>query len=138
LLDFIRCWPLNLWVYPSIRHKREPWQFSRYSAGLWAGRSVFLGTTAGGGWEFFSSPLRPERPWGPPSLLSNGYKGFFPWGKAAGDEADHSPPSSAVVKNEWSYTSTPQYVFMAWCLVKHRDNFTFYLYEIQKAARQIP
>jgi hypothetical protein len=27
-------------------------------------------------------------------------------------------------KNEWSYTSTPQYAFMAWCLVKHRDNFT--------------
>jgi hypothetical protein len=22
----------------------------------------------------------------------------------------------------------PQYVFMAWCLVKHRDNVTFYLY----------
>jgi hypothetical protein len=21
----------------------------------------------------------------------------------------------------------PQYAFMAWCLVKHRDNFTFYL-----------
>jgi len=29
-------------------------------------------------------------------------------------------------KNERSYTSTPQYGFMAWCLVKkHRDNFTF-------------
>jgi hypothetical protein len=28
-------------------------------------------------------------------------------------------------KNAWSYTSTPQYVFMAWCLVKRRDNFTF-------------
>jgi hypothetical protein len=27
----------------------------------------------GGDWEFFSSPPRPERPWGPPSLLSNGY-----------------------------------------------------------------
>jgi hypothetical protein len=27
----------------------------------------------------------------------------------------------------WSYTSTPQYVFMAWFLVKHRDNFTFTL-----------
>jgi len=25
----------------------------------------------------------------------------------------------------WSYTSTPQYGFVAWCLVKHRDNFTF-------------
>jgi hypothetical protein len=22
----------------------------------------------------------------------------------------------------------PQYVFMVWCLVKQRDNFTFYLY----------
>jgi hypothetical protein len=22
----------------------------------------------------------------------------------------------------------PQYAFIAWCLVKHRDNFTFYLY----------
>jgi hypothetical protein len=32
-------------------------------------------------------------------------------------------------KDEWSYTSTPQYAFMAWFLVKekrkHRDNFTF-------------
>jgi len=42
-------------------------------------------------------------------------------------EADHSPPSSTEVKNTWRYTSTPQYVFMAWCLVKHRDSFTFYL-----------
>jgi hypothetical protein len=46
--------------------------------------------------------------------------------KRPGGEVDHSPPSSAEVKNAWSYTSTPQYVFMAWCLVKHRDNFTFY------------
>jgi hypothetical protein len=49
--------------------------------------------------------------------------------KQPGREADHSPPSSAEVKNAWSYTSTPQYLFMGWCLVKHRDNFTFfYLY----------
>jgi len=27
--------------------------------------------------------------------------------------------------NAWSYTSTPQYAFMAWCLVKRRDNFTW-------------
>jgi hypothetical protein len=33
-------------------------------------------------------------------------------------EADHPPPSSAEVKNAWSYTSTFQYVFMAWCSVK--------------------
>jgi hypothetical protein len=38
--------------------------------------------------------------------------------KRPGCEADHSPPSSAELKNAWSYTSTPQYTFMAWCLVK--------------------
>jgi hypothetical protein len=36
------------------------------------------------------------------------------WGR----EADHSPPSSAEVKNACSYTSTPQHAFMAWCNVK--------------------
>jgi len=40
---------------------------------------------------------------------------------------DHSPPSSAKVKNAWSCTSNPQYVYKAWCLVQHRDNFTFAL-----------
>jgi hypothetical protein len=33
-------------------------------------------------------------------------------------EAVLSPPSNDQVKNEWQYTSTPQNVFMAWCLVK--------------------
>jgi hypothetical protein len=42
-------------------------------------------------------------------------------------EDDRSLPS-AEVKNAWSYTSTPSYVFMTWRLFKHRDNFTFYLY----------
>jgi hypothetical protein len=38
----------------------------------------------GGGWEFFSSTPCPNRLWGPPSLLSNGYWDLFPCGKAAG------------------------------------------------------
>jgi hypothetical protein len=41
--------------------------------------------------------------------------------KRLGRKADHSPSSSAEVKNAWSYTSTPHYVFMGWCLVKHRE-----------------
>jgi hypothetical protein len=32
-------------------------------------------------------------------------------------EADHLPPSSADGRNTWSCTSTPLYVFIAWCLI---------------------
>jgi hypothetical protein len=40
--------------------------------------------------------------------------GDFPLGvKQTGHEADCSPPSSAEINNEWSYTSTPPYVFIA-------------------------
>jgi len=38
--------------------------------------------------------------------------------KWLGNEADHSPPSSAKLKNALSYTFTPQYTFMAWFSVK--------------------
>jgi len=44
-----------------------------------------------------------------------------------GCEADYSPASNAKVKNTCSYTSTPQYVFMVWCSVKHRNHFTLRL-----------
>jgi hypothetical protein len=39
-----------------------------------------------------------------------------------GREADYSPPSSAEVKNAWSYTSTLSRFSMAWCLIKQRHN----------------
>jgi hypothetical protein len=39
-------------------------------------------------------------------------------------EADRSLPSSAKIKNTWRCTCTPAYVFMVWCLIKHRDSFT--------------
>jgi len=37
-----------------------------------------------------------------------------------GRETDHFLSSSAEVKNTWSYTSTSQYVFTAFCLAKYR------------------
>jgi hypothetical protein len=38
----------------------------------------------GNGKRFFFTLRRQDRLWGPPSLLSNGYRGLFPRGKAAG------------------------------------------------------
>jgi hypothetical protein len=38
--------------------------------------------------------------------------------KRLGRETDHLPSSSAGVKNARNYTSSPSYVFLAWCLVK--------------------
>jgi hypothetical protein len=60
-----------------------------------------------------------------------GTGGFYPGVKLLGREADHFPPSLAEVKNLWSYTSTPQYDFMEWGLVKYRNNSNFYLLNME-------
>jgi hypothetical protein len=68
----------------------------------------YRGSILDRGRGFFFWPLRPDRLWGPPSLLSNGYRGPFPGGKARpGRDADRSPPSSAEVNTSRSYTSSP-------------------------------
>jgi hypothetical protein len=46
-----------------------------------------------------------------------GTGGSSPGVKRPKREADHSPPTSAEVKKTWIYTSTPPYVFMAYCLI---------------------
>jgi len=45
--------------------------------------------------------------------------------KRSGREAHRSPESSVEDKNAGSYISAPQYIFMAWCLVKHRNSPIF-------------
>jgi hypothetical protein len=66
------------------------------------------GSIPNGGKIFFSF----LQLWGPRSLLSIVFQGV----KWPGHEADHSPLSSAEVKNAWSYTSLP-YDFMMRCLI---------------------
>jgi hypothetical protein len=66
------------------------------SVGIATGWKV-RGSNPGGG-EIFRTC--PDRLWGPPSLLYNGYR-VFPGGKIRpGRDADHSPPSNAEVLEE--------------------------------------
>jgi len=61
----------------------------------------------------------------PPSRLCNGFRGSYPEVKRPGSKVDHSPPSSAVVTNEWRYTFTPP-------ISPHgvgRENFSTYTVE---------
>jgi hypothetical protein len=50
---------------------------------------------------------RPDKLWGPPSLLSNGYQESFLAGKRAKRKAYQSLSFSAEVKNEKPYSATP-------------------------------
>jgi hypothetical protein len=78
---------------------------------LRAGRSGFE-SRQGQGFSFLSKLL--NRLWGPPSLLFNCHWGSFPEIKQWGSDFDYAVSSSTEVKNDWSYTSSPLYAFMAW------------------------
>jgi hypothetical protein len=51
---------------------------------------------------------------------------IYPGVKWPGSEAYHSPPSNADVNNGGAIPPLP-HVFMAYYLLKHRNNFTFLL-----------
>jgi hypothetical protein len=62
----------------------------------------------------------------------------FPGDKAAGHEADHSPPSSVEFKNGGAMPPLPHTSswHSAWS-IKHRDNFTFLFFFLYGAAAHI-
>jgi hypothetical protein len=66
---------------------------------------------------FFTEPRPVLGPTQPPTISASAVSLGI---KRQGREADHSPPSIAEVKN-----GTHPHVFMAWCLMKHGDNFVF-------------
>jgi len=41
-------------------------------------------------------------------------------------EEEHSPPSSAVAKTNWSYISTVPYALTTWCITTRQKGFDFY------------
>ena len=70
--------------------------------------------------RYFFFSKSPNRLW---SLLLNGYRVSFPVVKRPGSDIDHLPPSSAEVKNEWRYNSTPSIclhqgqIYLYFCIV---------------------
>jgi len=77
---------------------------------------------------FFSK--RPERVWGPHSLLFSGFRGSCLGVKRPSREVNHSLTSSAEVTNYWSYTSIPPYMplWLGWgklFLYHYLDNNVF-------------
>jgi len=54
-------------------------------------------------------------------LLFQRLPGVLLWGRLTRPEADHSPPTRAEVKKEWSCTSIPSLDLLS----VHSDNFTF-------------
>jgi len=64
-----------------------------------------------GGGQIFRP--RPDRPWGSPSLLYNGYRVTFPGVERPGRGVDHPTHLGPRSKKEQSYTSTPPLAFVA-------------------------
>jgi hypothetical protein len=48
-------------------------------------------------------------------------------GTGPDSESDNTYTSSAKIKNSWSYTYNPPYVFTAWYLIKHKTPLTLRL-----------
>jgi len=60
---------------------------------------------------FFSFPKLPDMPWNPLCLQFRGFWVSSLGLNQPGRELNHSPPSSTEIKNEWSHTAIPLYVF---------------------------
>ena len=74
---------------------------------LWIGQSRNGVSVYSQSKTLLSFPRHPNRHCSPPSLLFSGHLGPSPRVKWFGHKSDHPHPSSATIKNGWSYTSNP-------------------------------
>jgi hypothetical protein len=96
---------------------REPEDLSQYRDGLWAMRR---GSIPGKGKRFSTLPKSASRPTQPPIQWVPGL--YFRGSSGRGMKLiTHLHLGRS---QEW-WSSTPSYVFIPRCLIKHRDNFTF-------------
>jgi hypothetical protein len=96
---------------------------TQYSDWLWVGQLKGQSLNPSKVKSFLSATLSRLTLWPTQPLI------HWVWGiKWAGLEADHSPPTNAKVRKMWISTSTPHTASLYIPdLVKHGDNFTFYL-----------
>jgi hypothetical protein len=74
--------------------------------------------------SFFFFPKFIHQPWGSLCLLFSWFRAVSVGIKWPGHEADHLHPSYAKINSTCSFTYIPPYLFMASCLMKHRNCFT--------------
>jgi hypothetical protein len=107
-------------------HINEIFMFSKRIVSC--GSSLTLVTELQGGWLGFDSWQR-QKFFSLHHCVQTGF-GTHPasyqvgtvtclWDRVARAWSYHLPPSSAEVKNTSTYTSSPPYIFTAWCLIKH-------------------
>jgi hypothetical protein len=78
------------------------------------------GSTVGRCWEFSSSPPCPYQLWGPLSLLSNAYRGFFSrWQTCRGVKLTYDLHLAPRLRMCGVIFPPPPFVFIAWCLLKY-------------------
>jgi hypothetical protein len=65
----------------------------------------------------------PNRLFGSPRLLFNGYQGSIPGIKQSGSDVDHPPPTGADINNKWSYKHYAcRYTWLVQEQTEHRVN----------------
>jgi hypothetical protein len=109
LYDFFRIFLIHI----------KPVQRSRYAEWLGAGWPGGRSSSPGKGKTFLTPHVVQTGSGAHSASYPMGTGGFYPGIKQPGSEADHSPPTSAEVKN--THTSSRHSVY----LVTHGDNSTF-------------